>query len=212
MNLVILPGWCVLSESYGILMSKLTKKGHNVHFVDYSGLAQKFVKPIDLLEYASYVRTYISQKKIQDPVIIGHSFGARVALKLLHTHPALSAPIILSGVPVYRTGAVMDAGAIHRIVRFLLRGWLDRVSRKKIANTVYEALMNESLERDIVSISTQTYLIWGADDSVTPLWMGKKLMNHMKNAHLIPVRQAGHNFIYEEPHKFVAALGTIVRQ
>ncbi|MCR4264018.1 MAG: alpha/beta hydrolase, partial [Candidatus Roizmanbacteria bacterium] len=103
MNFLILPGWCLPSDTYRNLKRLLEKKGHRVYVVDFPGFKKKLTKPLNLNDYVEFIRDYISQHNISRPVIIGHSFGGRVALRLLSTYPSTASPVILTGVPGYRS-------------------------------------------------------------------------------------------------------------
>src|SRR3989339_1541984 len=102
--LVILHGWNLSSDRYKPLTSEFKKLGYQVYSPDLPGFGQSQMagKSFYLDDYVHFLRVYLEKRKIIKPVVIGHSFGGRIAIKLATSEKSLLSALILSGTPGVR--------------------------------------------------------------------------------------------------------------
>jgi pimeloyl-ACP methyl ester carboxylesterase len=119
------------------------------------------------------------------PVVVGHSFGGRVAVCLAAKHPDRVGPLVLTGVPLIRLETKRGPSAGFRLVR-----WLNRVGmlsdqrlekeKRKRGSSDYRAatgvmrdilvkVVNESYESQLAQVTSPVRLLWGADDNEVPV-------------------------------------------
>lgn len=119
-------------------------------------------------------------------VVLGHSFGGRVAVHLAASRPGLVAGLVLAGVPlVGRPGAsarrpapaYRAARALHR--RGLLADRRMEALRRRYGSADYRAAtgvmravhvraVNETYEAELAALSCPVELVWGDDDAEVP--------------------------------------------
>ena len=82
--ILILHGWNLSAEKFRPLQRELEKQRYKVYGMDLPGFGKAVMpkKPLFLSDYVTFVASYLKSKKIDRAVIIGHSFGGRVAIKL----------------------------------------------------------------------------------------------------------------------------------
>ncbi len=99
--IVILPGWLLGSDRFKPLSLVFQTLGFDTFTVDFPGFAQgePLVKVFTLTDYVKYVQKYLKQNHIDKAIFICHSFGGRVALKLLSQEPQKAVCMIISGTP-----------------------------------------------------------------------------------------------------------------
>jgi pimeloyl-ACP methyl ester carboxylesterase len=119
------------------------------------------------------------------PVLIGHSFGGRVALCLASRHPHLVGPLVLTGVPVIRLAPKTRVAFRYRATRLLNRlgvvsdarlealrrrsGSADYRAATGVMRDILVRVINESYEQELTSVTAPITFLWGADDTeVTP--------------------------------------------
>ena len=143
-------------------------------------------------------------------VVLGHSFGGRVAVHLAAAHPDEVAGLVLTGAPLVRLGggparrpplAYRVARAAHR------RGLLgeDRMEslRRRYGSADYRAAtgvmrdvhvraVNESYDEVLAGLSCPVELVWGEDDGDVPLAVAEALRDRVPGAVLRTVAGAGH--------------------
>lgn len=117
-------------------------------------------------------------------VLVGHSFGGRVAVCLAAARPSLVAGLLLSGVPLLRNSNGKPAAAF-RAARLLHRsGMLSdkrmEAFRRRSGSDDYRAasgtmratlvrLVNESYEVQLAQLVCPVALVWGDEDAAAPL-------------------------------------------
>lgn len=119
------------------------------------------------------------------PVLVGHSFGGRVAVCLAAKHPDRVGAMVLSGVPLIRLETGRRPPLAYRVVRRLNRiGMIsnDRLEREKrsrgsddyratsgVMRDILVKVVNESYEGQLGRIQSHVHLLWGADDREVPV-------------------------------------------
>jgi pimeloyl-ACP methyl ester carboxylesterase len=117
-------------------------------------------------------------------VVIGHSFGGRVAVRLAARRPDAVRALVLTGVPLVRTTAPKPPPPGYRAARWLHRRGLlpdaqmDRLRQRYgspdykaatgVLRDVFVTLVNEDYADDLRAIACPTDLLWGDDDAEVP--------------------------------------------
>ena len=145
-------------------------------------------------------------------VLVGHSFGGRVAVHLAANHPQRFKGLILTGVPLVKRDPTPKPPTIFRIARRLAGLGLVPAStmerlRRKHGSTDYRAatgvmrevlvrVVNESYEEQLAVLSLPVELLWGADDADVPLEVAERaaalLRERGADVNLVVERGAGH--------------------
>ena len=86
-KVLLLHGWGQNTSMMAYIGEHLKKK-FIVYNIDFPGFGQSDEpkKPWGVNEYKELIRNFCIKKKIDNPIIIGHSFGCRVALKYAHDY------------------------------------------------------------------------------------------------------------------------------
>ncbi len=160
------------------------------------------------VEYAQCLLPVLDQFRTP-PIVIGHSFGGRVAVRLAARFPNTIGGLVLAGVPLLRTDgaravpprALRIARALNQ--RNLLPGSiLDRL-RHKYGSKDYRAtegvmrhvlvrVVNENYEQDLQNICCPVQLVWGSADNEVPAEVARRTVAMISQAELIVVPAAGH--------------------
>lgn len=62
--------------------------------------------------------------------------------------------------------------------------------------------VTEYLEPTLGKITNEVLLLWGANDSSTPIYQAKRMENGIKNAALVVIEEAGHYAFLDRPAQF----------
>jgi pimeloyl-ACP methyl ester carboxylesterase len=133
-------------------------------------------------------------------VVLGHSFGGRVAVCLAAEHPDQVDALVLTGVPLLRRSGAGLPPMTYRVVRSLHRVGLVSEERMERARNRYGSrdyraasgvmrgvlvrAVNESYERELERIACPIELVWGQDDAEAPLDMAKRVAEMVPMARL----------------------------
>lgn len=160
------------------------------------------------------------------PVVVGHSFGGRVALCLAATHPRLVGSVVLTGVPLVRLAPRRGPSWGYRLARMANRAGLypdDRMERLRhrrgsadyqaatgVMRDVLVKVVNETYEDQLRSIDMPVHLLWGADDGEVPVAVAHTAARLLADSDLRVLPGVGHFVPSEAPEELRATVeGTL---
>jgi len=212
---VALHGWAVTMQNWRPVAERLAPLGYQVHLLDLPGFGQSDGPPQvwDVEAYSRFVVAYLDDTHLDRVVVLGHSFGGRIALVLAAQHPERVSKMVLADSAGLRTPLSARQQARNVMARAARNG-LDLVGLKTLRarlqdryNQLYasEDYLNAGplretflrvIEQDLSDFATRiqapTVLIWGSQDKDTPLWQGRRLEQLIPDAGLIVFEGAGH--------------------
>lgn len=217
-SLLLLHGWGVDSRIFENLLEEFSAS-YRVIAPDLPGFGTSGdptgVWGVD--EYAAWVLKFMDALKIDRATVLGHSFGGRLAIRIA-SDPATSQRIdrlVLTGSAGLRR---------KRPLKGRIRGWLFRaLSRifpklrekfaRKFASRDYLAaspllrqclirVVNEDLAPLLSRIQQPTLLVWGKDDTETPVTDGYTMKKLIPDSRLEVLDGAGHFAFLNRPEEF----------
>ena len=165
-------------------------------------------------EYAAAVEPLLDELEPR-AVLVGHSFGGRVALHLANRHPARFAGLVLTGAPLVRLTVGRKPHPIFRLGRWAggrglipaaqverLReryGSSDYRAARGVMRDVLVRTINESYDAELANLNLPVVLVWGADDRQVPLSVAEGLTARVSTAELQVLAGVGHAVPLEAP-------------
>ena len=177
------------------------------------------LKPYSLDDYIKEVFDYMSANGIVKPIVVAHSFGARVVVKMAGERYHESEPfskIILTGPAGLKSRFSLKKFVKKRVYK-ALKNRLTESQRSKFYSADYKVLsptmrqsfnliINERLEQSAKKITTPTLIIAGDLDKETPLYQAKKYNKLIKNSQLKVIKGASHFPFLDAVGKFNATM------
>lgn len=221
-DLVILHGWGHDVSSFWPVVDQL-KGTFTLYLVDLPGFGRSELpkKPFTVQDYAKTIAEFLQQQHIK-PILLGHSVGGRIGIKLAAYHPELIEKLILedaAGIKPKRDVPKVILYLIAKTFRYLLPDVFG--VKQKIRHRFYKALesdyitagamketlkniLAEDLTLDLPKIKTETLLIWGEKDPTgeASLANGKKMYRLIPNARIAVLDDTGHSPHLEKPDQF----------
>lgn len=218
-TLVFIHGWGVSSEIFKPLYYFL-KDEFNIYDFDLPGFGKTPIeKPMTLKDYADFVHEFLKDNKIEQPIIIGHSFGGAVATKLALLYPESILKLILVSAsairhPNIKTKVLRKISKIFNplvsekikliILRILKLEKSDyAIIQNPLLKKTFKNLINKDLTPHLSLIKIPTLVIWGEKDTVTPLAEGELIFRTIPGAKLEIIKNAGHFSFLEKSEEFI---------
>jgi len=159
-------------------------------------------------EYAEAVAAMLDEMA-ERVVVLGHSFGGRIAVQLAARNPDRICGLVLSGVPLHRPAAARSRPALRlRVARRLAsRGVIGDNKVEELrqrygsedyraASGVMRAVLVRTLSEDytdaISKIRCHVELVWGDDDTAAPLAVAEQVQRELPDTNLVVCHGAGH--------------------
>ncbi len=173
-------------------------------------------------EYADLVAEVLGSMG-EKAVVLGHSFGGRVAIELAARHGERLAGLVLTGVPIFRPeGARTRTAPSYRVLRRLARLGLlgeERLERARrhhgsrdyreatgVLRAVLVRVLSERYEDALARIACPVTLVWGELDRVAPVEVARRAASLIGAPEVVVVPGTGHLLPTESPGALREAL------
>lgn len=210
-ELVFLHGWGGEIDSFKFIC-KYLKNEYRALFIDFPpfGKSTEMQKPWTIFDYAELVLEIMRKEKFKKPIIIGHSFGGRVASILASGGYAQKLMLVDSaGLKPKRT-LNYHLKRLNNKIRTKLgkktKGSADFEALSPIMKKTFVNIVNTFLEKYVININIPTIIFWGQKDKETPLYMAKRFKRLIKNSELVIIKNAGHFAYLQDLNTFVNVL------
>jgi pimeloyl-ACP methyl ester carboxylesterase len=230
-TLLFLHGWRSNKEVWGKVNQLIRKSANqkiNQIVIDLPGFGKSPApkKPFSVGDYALVVKEFIEKENLKSVVLIGHSFGGRVGIKLASQFPNLISKLVLVDSAGFvsvglKTNLISFAAGLFKplfapkfmqglresIYRAL--GSEDYLATPELRET-YKKVIVEHLSVDMEHVITPTLIIWGENDQDTPVEFGKKMHALIPNSKFIILPSAGHFSFLDQPEEFTKVLNEFI--
>lgn len=215
--LVFLHGWGGEIDSFKFIC-KFLNCDYKALFVDFPpfGKSTQMNTPWTIFDYAEAVLQIMRLENIERPIIVGHSFGGRVACVLTCGGYAKKLVLVDSaGLKPKRSVWYYIKKAKNNIKRKLgckkIVGSKDYNALSPIMKKTFVNIVNTFLEKYVINISVPTLLFWGKKDKETPFYMAKRFKKLIAGSELVVVKQGGHFSYLDDLNTFVRTLNVFVQ-
>lgn len=222
-TLLFLHGWCSNGAIWQTMAEKLNNENYALYALDLPGFGESSLSNDDftIQKYVDIVSEFIQKKGLKNIILVGHSFGGRIAIKLSATQPDLIEKLVLVDSAGFISGQrnifkkflaklakpffkpKFMQGARESIYRMI--GAEDYIATPELKQTFIN-IINEDLSQYLPQIYQPTLIVWGADDSETPIFFAEKMRREIKKSILVVIEKAGHFSFIDQPDIFYSRL------
>lgn len=226
---IFLHGWRSEGRVWLPLWQKLNLSSDwTLLALDFPGFGSSKVPPsnFNISQYAELLSAFINKLNLTSVILVGHSFGGRVAIKLSGSHPNFLKQLILidsagfadrsfkkkllrSLAKLLKPAKLLPGFSHLRRLLYRFLGTEDYLATPHLTN-VFQLVIREDLSRDMSNIKVPTLIIWGADDKVTPLREAHRLSRLIKNSELKIMSTSGHFSFLDNPDLTVKYLSEFI--
>ncbi len=227
--IVFMHGWGADLNSF--LWVKNYIDEYTLIFLDFPGFGKSKApgSPYSVSDYVNELKLLLDKFDIEILILVGHSFGGRVAIKFSALYQF---DFMQFGLVLVDSAGIKPRRSIkyyYKVLSYKIRKKLAKISKKqadKLKNygsSDYKALsgvmketfvkvVNEDLKNYAKKIKCSTLIIWGRQDKDTKLYMAKKLNKLINKSELFVLDNAGHFSFLDQPNEFLILLDTYIKK
>jgi pimeloyl-ACP methyl ester carboxylesterase len=231
-QLVFLHGWGSSLQVFDQIQQHFEKDFH-VFSIDLPGFG-KSDEPKDVWgvdEYTQFIEEFFRIKNISNPILAGHSYGGRISILYASRNP-VSKLILIDSAGIKPTRSleyylkvysfkfvrktlpiVVGATKANEIVDQYRKkaGSSDYQSASPMMRQVLVKSVNEDLKKFMPLIKAPSLLIWGENDTATPVSDGETMEKLIPNAGLVVLKGVGHFSFIEKLGEFLIILDNFLQ-
>lgn len=230
---VLMHGWGCEAATLQSIKQQLVPffKVINVNFPGFGGSSEPTtVWGVD--DYTTALEELLKNENVENPIMLGHSFGGRVGILFASRNKVRKLILVdAAGVKPRRSLKYYYKVYSYKLVKHLLpmvfgekRGGelLDKY-RGKVGSSDYRqasskmrAIMSRVVNEDLCCymphIKAPTLLIWGENDTATPLRDAKTMQRLIPDSGLVSFPGCGHYSFLDNPRGFSAVLQNFLEE
>ena len=223
-NVLIIPGWGTNYNVYKNMIENISTYA-KVFYFDMPGFGEseepKEAMSVD--DFVDLVKEFIKQNNIDNVTLIGHSNGGRIIIKMISEgkldFKVRRAILIGSAGIVHKKTAkqkmklsivkfgkkVLSFSIIKKIFPNALEnlkkkmGSVDYRNATPVMRNTLVKLVNEDLKDCLPKVNVPTLLLWGENDTETPLADAKIMEKAIPDAGLVTCKNCSHYVFLERP-------------
>jgi len=206
-SLLILHGWGSNKEIMKQAFSKELKEYKHI-YLDMPGFGASSNNMIlTTKDYSEIVKLFLVTLKTEPKIVMGHSFGGKVAT-LLNS----SCLVLLSsaGVLTVKPWSIKIKIATFKFLKPLgfskIRKLFIAPDAKNMSHEMYETFKNvvdEDFESEFSKSKSRALCFWGIDDTATPLYTGEKISGLIEASKFYPLE--GDHFFFLKHAGFISS-------
>lgn len=215
-TIVMLHGWGQNIEMMKFIGDKLDE---DVLIIDLPGFG-KSKEPdtvLSIYDYANLVHDLISNLEIKNIILIGHSFGGKIALAYASKYKVEKLVLLASPFKSKENKINIRTKVLKKLKNVPGLNKLEEFAKKHIGSTDYKnasGIMREILVKhvnlditeDVKKITCPTLIIWGDNDECVPVSDGKLLEKLIKDSGLIVFEGCTHYAYLERLDQLIRIL------
>jgi len=221
MNIVILHGWGQSKENWSNAHDLLPN--HKVIVFNMPGFGDEPLpqKAWGVPEYADWVAKEVKKRKVKKAVVVGHSFGGRVATEIASANPRWLSGIILTGSPsIYRPSFEIKLRIkIYKTFKKFLPANLRRrfyptdlkKADSRMLGDIFRKVVPYDQIEQLKKIKIKTLIIWGEKDSEVPIEIGKEMNGLILKSELKIIKNSGHSVHTDNPYLFFGYVNEFIK-
>lgn len=230
---LLLHGWASSLDVYRGIIATLKGRCRLVA-LDFPGCgkSETMSKPWSLEDYCDFVVEFMKKVGLKDPIMMGHSHGGRVTLYMTATGMVNPSKIVLldaAGLIPKKSLKQKFRAKSFKVIKTLLtlpviknfsQGMLDRARRHygsadynsapEVLRKTLVSLVNTDIRNLLPNIKCPSLLIWGENDTATPLADAKIIESLIPDSGLCVIKGTGHFSFCEKPYEANAIINSFI--
>lgn len=224
--LLFLHGWRGDSDRFVDFIDFFKDQDYSIYVPDLPGFGSSDEprKPWNLDDYVAFVIEFVKQLKIEDFILLGHSFGGRIAIKMAaQKYPGIRKLVLASAAGIWHAKTfkqslmilfakfskfILSLPVIKYLkptiekLAFMVFGYKDYFQATIVMRETLKQVIEEDLFPLLKEIEVPTLVVWGEKDMTTPVKDAYAMKAMIKNSELKIIERADHGFPYKRAGVF----------
>lgn len=228
-DVILLHGW-----RQRMIMMEPAFEHLKAHFrvfnLDFPGFGQS-EEPHEVWgveDYRHFLEQFCAHFGIQNPILIGHSFGCRVAIRYAVKNPvhkmvltgaagirpkqSWQAKVRVAGFKMAKKAVALTGNAELEEALKDRFGSDDYRNATGVMRQTFVKVVNDDVSDILDQVTMPVLLVWGELDEAAPLWMGKQMEAQMKNAGLAIFEGDDHFAYFNQSARFNRCLDAFLKE
>ncbi|MBO8161381.1 MAG: alpha/beta hydrolase [Thermosipho sp. (in: Bacteria)] len=229
-NIIFLHGWGGNLHSLHPIAKQINYRSI---LIDLPGFGKSDIpdRIIDSFEYAEIINELIDSFNLSEAVLVGHSFGGKIATIIASKNPKWLRGLVIIASPGIKIKKDLKTLLKIYTYKFLKKivslfpqkekyleklkkkfGSEDYRNAKDIMREILKKVINEDISNILSKINCKTLLIWGKKDKAVPKIVGQKFNELIKESKLVMYENAGHFPYLENFERFISDLNNFLSE
>lgn len=223
--IILMHGWGCDLNALG-LFERVGLENNTVYNLDLPGFGKSSEPPTvwGVEEYTAMLEEFVNMLGLTRVSLLGHSFGGRIAILYASRNPVSRLVLVdAAGIRPKRTLGYYSKVYSYKFAKWLYpnivgrqkaaelidsmrskRGSYDYNNCSPMMRKVMVKVVNSDLRHVLPKIKAPTQLIWGENDTATPMRDAKIMLKHIPDAGLVTFPGAGHFSFVDNPFQSAA--------
>lgn len=224
---VFLQGWGTNLDIYKKVINKLSST-NRIIALDFPGFGKTPEPPTawDVNDYTNFTLAFFEKLKLDNVILMGHSFGGRVIIRLMNKEnrkfkvkkivlldsAGIKAKVTTKKKLKQKWFKFCKKAAGSKVGMKLFPGAVDRMKNKygsadyRKASPLMKQVLVKTISEDLTdmlpNINVPTLLVWGDMDTATPLSDARIMEEKIPDAGLVILKNTGHYSFLEDFYTF----------
>lgn len=229
-KVIFLHGWGGNTDSFFKLALALSQQRPDLELIvlDYPGFGLTEAPDKagwDTHQYADWVKAFCDELNIKEANFYVHSFGGRILTRLINRYPTLGQKLVFTGAAGIKWPLSMRqkiSVALSKVVPKAKHARGQRIQNlivtklfgardwgnvdPKLKTTLTKVLAEPDFREDLKNISQVSLILWGEQDTITPLKSGQVYAANIPHNKFITFKTGKHGLHHTHRSEIVEAL------
>lgn len=224
--IILLHGWNASNIIYKKIIDKLTTK-YSVYIIDLPGFGKSInlEKDYTLDDYVIFLKSFIEELNISNPILIGHSFGGRIIIRYSNNN-YVDKIVLIDSAGIKR----LNIKNKYKIYKYKLKkkyyiltnniyklelllansGSVDYQNASNVMKKTLINIINTNQRKELKNIKAPTLLMWGKLDKETPYKDGRLMNKLINDSGLVTFNNSGHFPFIDEEEYFIKVISSFL--
>lgn len=223
--LILMHGWGQTTKGMDIIVQGINLDKFSVYNLDFPGFGKSVLPNFawSVYDYNTMLEKFIEKLKIKNPILVGHSFGGRIATIYGSKNLNLKSMVFIdaAGIKPKKNLYVKCRILTFKLCKFVVKRFYKKHQQEYLNNlnlifgsgdfnatdpklrNIFIKTVNEDLTYLYKDIKVPVKLIWGSEDNFTPLSDAKIMHKKIQNSELVYYEGAGHYSYMDNYSQFI---------